>query len=178
MSLPAEKLPSAQQRGVTYGAGQQTDSSQSRHLILIDQMIAWQIANPGKPWTECSRALGLTATWCRMVASTDAFRARYAEVRDDVIKEIGLLGLKEKIAAAADIALDRLAEKLAVAESTGDLTDAAEMLLKAHYGDGGSRSQSSPVTVQVNTTILEARERIMSGHVVSLSPLPAEEVKP
>lgn len=176
MATPAEHLPAPapapSHSGVTFGSGQVTDATASRHLILIDQMIAWQIANPGKPWTQCAQALGLSALWCRMVASSDAFKARYAECKDGIIKEIGLLGLKERIAAAAEVAVERLAEKASVCDSMGELTDAAEVLLKAHYGDSKSPG-ASPVSLTVNNTILAARDRIMAGPVPA-PPAPIE----
>src|SRR5688572_18721409 len=95
-TLPAlpESPPPQGGRGFTHdNPDKNTDCVQARQMVLIDQMIAWQIANPGKKWTQCAQALGVSILWCRMMASTDAFKARYSEVKDSIIREIGLLGL-------------------------------------------------------------------------------------
>lgn len=145
-------------------------------MVLIDQMIAWQIANPGKPWTQAAAAFGVSTMWLRMMASTDAFRARYSQVSNDVIREVGLLGLKEKIAAAAELAVERLADKIQTTESLADLKDATEMLLDRHYGDGGA---VAPAALTINQQIiLEARNQITGGGapVPSIEP-PKEDPK-
>lgn len=153
------------------------ESTHARHMVLIDQMIAWQVANPGKPWTHAAPALGVSVMWLRMMASTDSYRARYAEVSDTVIREVGLLGLKEKIAAAAELAVERLAEKVAVSESLSDIKDAAEMLLDRHYGGGGEAQAPKHLTIN-QQIILEAKEQITRGAnavVVLPAPAPTQE---
>jgi hypothetical protein len=152
------------QRGTNTGVTKDLegrDSTNSRHMILIDQMIAWSIANPGKPWSQCAVALGLSTLWVRTVASTDAFRARYSQIKDDLIQECGLSTLKDKINAAAEIGVERLAAKLEVAESMSDITDATEMLLGQVYGSGKTPAPSQTITVN-QAVILEGRDAIVN----------------
>lgn len=147
----------------------------ARHMVLIDAMINWSIANPGKNWTECARAINMGALWVRTVASTDAFRARWAQVRNDLLQEVGIATLRDKVSAAAEMAIERLAEKIPVCESMGELSDTAEMLLNATYGKGGSNQPAGPQHVTVQTSIiLEGRRRIIEGSPASETPSPVE----
>jgi hypothetical protein len=137
-------------------------------MVLIDQLIAWSIGNPGKPWTNAAAAFKLSNIFVRAVVASDAFRARYQEVRDRTLQEVGIFTLKEKIAAAADIAIERLAEKVVLTESMSDLTDATEMLLSHTYGKpggGGSGvgigSPASVQYIQVHQAIIDGRNSIL-----------------
>lgn len=175
---PARRL--GEHGGVTKG-GVEMDATSARHMVLIDQMIAWQIANPGKPWSHCAQAMGLTPLWCRMVASTDAFRARYAEVAPELIEQIGLVPLKAKMSAVAEMALERLAEKIPLTESLGDLTDATEMLIQGIYGkQGGSGDAPAPTSLTLNQQIILEQGARLQGLEVAPAPapaLPSEEPK-
>lgn len=133
---------------------------QAKQMVLIDQMIAYQLANPGKPWTACAAALGVSTLWCRMMASSDAYKARYAQVSDKVITDVGLFGLKEKIAAAAELAVERMAEKIAVSESLGDLRDATELLLEHQFGGKGPGTPAPAVVNIQQSLILQGRDQI------------------
>lgn len=133
---------------------------QAKQMALIDQMILWQMANPGKPWTQCAQIMDVSANWCRLVASSDAYKARYAQASDKALKEIGMFGISERLKVATEVALDRLADKLAVSESIGDITDATEVLLKGQFF-----GKEPPAQTHVHVhqdIIMQGREAIVS----------------
>jgi hypothetical protein len=139
-------------------------SVENKHMLLIDQMISWQVANPGQPYTKMAAALGLSTLWCRRVASTDAYKVRAAEQSDVVFREIGIMGLKERITEAANAAVERMAQKIEFAESLPEITDAAEVLFDAHYKLAGVGGGDGPRTVNVQTNvILQGRDAMLSG---------------
>lgn len=172
----AAAAPPVKAHGVTYGQGTETNSVHTKHLALIDAMISWSIANPGQPWTKCAGILGVSVAWCRMVASSDAFRARYSDVRDDLLQQCGILTLRDKINGALEVTIDRITEKAAVSESMGDLTDAAEVLLDAVYGKSGAGGGAvAPANVTVNAqVILQARDGIINREPGSARAVEAE----
>lgn len=158
----AAAVPTSRPHGVTRDL-ESMSAVESRHMMLIDQMIAWGLANPGKPWTECARALGVSTLWARMVASSDAFKARYSGIRSDLIQQCGIATLKDKINAATEVVIERIAEKAVVSDSMEDLTDAAEVLLGATYGKGGAAGTTINATVQINADVIrEARAAIIA----------------
>lgn len=150
----------------------------SRHMSLIDSMIAWAIANPGQPFTRMAMALGgPTALTLRQIASTDAYKARLREVAPEVLEAVGIAPLKAKIEAAAAIAIDRLSEKLATADSVSEIVDATEVLLSGIYGKGQGAAQLAAANapsqnIQVNATILMGREMILGGQAPNPPPEP------
>lgn len=146
---------------------------QAKQMALIDQMILWQMANPGKPWTQCAQVMQVSANWCRLVASSDAYKARYAAASDKALKEIGMFGISERLKVATEVALERITEKIATSESLGDITDATEVLLKGQFG-GGPQAPGPQTHVHVHQDV------IMQGRTALTSPRPAidaEEVK-
>lgn len=168
----AAVTPPTPRYGVTRGL-EDMSAVNARHLVLIDAMISWAIANPGKRWTDCAKQLNVSTLWCRKVASTDAFRARYAEVKDKVIEQIGLPTLRDKINYTLETVIERIAEKAETSESMGDLTDAAEVLLKGAYG--GLAAGPAPATVQIQTNvILEARGEILSRNATQPAAIEAQ----
>jgi hypothetical protein len=146
---------------------------ESRHMILIDKMIMWQLMNPGKPWTQFAAAEGLSVMWCRMVASADAFKARYAEQSEKLMLSVGLYSVKEKVRAAAEATLERIVEKVPLAESLEDLTDAAEVLLDAHYKlEGANPAPARDITIN-QQIIMDGKAALEAGRKDS-SPPPIE----
>ena len=157
------------------------DAVVSRHMVLIDQLINWSVVNPGKPWSHAAAAFQLSNLFVRTVVSTDAFRARYAELSGKILEGAGIMTLKDKINAAAEIGVERLAAKLEVAESVEQITDATEMLLGQIYGSpgkaGGAGPSVSSVTVNVQQTIRDARDKLLSGATIDVLPTPEPAVQ-
>lgn len=163
--LPQELPKPAPIPGFAPGGVQSTGPAAigTRHMILIDQIIAWSIANPGKPWSVCATQLGVNKLFISKMVNSDTFRERYLQVRDRTLEEVGILSLKDKIAAAADVGIERIAEKLAVTESMSDLVDATEMLLNRTYGvvpQGGGASPA--MSLSITNAILDGRSQMMT----------------
>lgn len=140
----------------------------ARHMILIDQLIAWAIAHPGKGWRLAAQALGLSSIFVRNVVSSDAFRARYAQVQNRTIEELGIIPLRDKIAIAADMAVERIAEKVETMESAEDLIDAADLLLSHALGKpGATPGVQTPAgnTFIIQQAIMDGRAAILGGAV-------------
>jgi hypothetical protein len=165
-SLPPLPAPSAG-RGIAinHQQGDGMDALSQKHMILIDAIINWAIANPGRPWTQCATALQFTPTWVRMVVNTDAFKARYAQMAPELLRQVGVASLKDRINAAAEVVIERIAEKAIVSESLGDLTDAAEVLLTAQFGKGNAAGGNpSPVNLTINQQIINSeRDNLLQG---------------
>jgi hypothetical protein len=161
---PTDAPAAAPTRSVGFTANMEgLQAVQAKQMALIDQMILWQMANPGKPWTDCARVMEVSANWCRLVASSDAYKARYAAASDTAFREIGMFGISERLKVATEVALDRLADKLAVSESLGDITDATEVLLKGQFG-GGAQAPSSQTHIHVHQDV------IMQGRAALTAP--------
>jgi len=132
-----------------------------KHTMLLDQLINWSLANPGKPWGDAAVSFGINANWIRRLVSTDAFRARYQEAAGEVMTQVGIASLKEKVALAADLAVERLMEKIPLTDSIGQLSDTADMLLGHVYGKDIAPAPSQHVVV-LQQTILAGRGEIVN----------------
>lgn len=170
----AEALPVVRERGRPPGTvgttgvvgladGESFTALREKQMILIDQLINWMLANPGRPFTEASKILGFSATWLRTVASSDSFRQRLAEKQKDFDTQLMIPALADKLRGVAKLAVERL--ELAI-ETSGDpefLLDASEMLLKTQGMIGaGPATPGTPAgpTFQVdNMTLVIAEER-------------------
>lgn len=136
-----------------------------KHMVFIDSLIAWMTANPGKPITLAARHLGVGVIFARAIAASDAFRNRYEEVRNETLREAGIIPLRDKILVAADMAVERLAERIPEIESTSDLVDVTETLLAQAYGKPQAQAPVAQPPQQVNVTvqaaILAGRSRLL-----------------
>lgn len=163
-AAPQEVLPA---RGMTSG-DIENDAVVSRHMVLLDAIIAWSIANPGKPWSQCAAALKFSAPFVYKVVSTDSFRARYQHKSGLILEETGIASLRDKINAAANMAIERLIEKIPGTESVGELRETADVLLDRIYGPvgaGAGQTPSGPTTVVVPITAIihQERDRLLAG---------------
>lgn len=78
-----------------------------------DAMIDVLIAEPGISNNELAARFGYTAPWCSMIKSSDAFKARLAARRAELIDPVLAVTLQDKVAAVTERAVEVLAEKLA-----------------------------------------------------------------
>lgn len=104
-----------------------------------DAMIDLIIANPAISNNELAVSFGYTPAWCSMIKGSDAFRARLAARRAELVDPQITLSLEEKIRGVSERAVEVLAEKLtapAVAISDQLAIRAAEFGAKA-LGVGG-----------------------------------------
>ena len=89
-----------------------------------DAMIDLIIANPMLSQGEIAKHFGYTQAWLSRVTNSDAFLARLAQRKEELIDPTLVLGIEEKMRALAQKSLDVVLDKLT-------LTNSAELGLKA-----------------------------------------------
>lgn len=89
-----------------------------------DAMIDLIITNPAISQNAIAKHFGYSPAWVSRVFNSDAFQARLAVRKSDIIDPTIVLSMDEKLRALADQSLDILATKMA-------LTQSAEMAFKA-----------------------------------------------
>lgn len=118
-----------------------------------DAMIDLIIAQPSISNGELAARFGYTAAWCSMIKGSDAFRARLAARRAELVDPQITLSLEEKINGIAHRATEVIAEKLSgPAASIDDRTAlrAAEFAAKA-LGVGGNAAPTAAAPDHLET---------------------------
>lgn len=77
-----------------------------------DGMIDLIIANPGISQNDIAAMVGYTASWVATIMASDAFQARLAERRDQIIDPLLKATVEEKFKGMVSRSLEILAEKL------------------------------------------------------------------
>lgn len=96
-----------------------------------DAMIDLLIANPAISQGEIAKEFGYTQAWISRVMNSDAFLARLAERKRDLVDPAIAFSLDEKFRALADQSLDIIQEKLAVTRNPDTALKALELAGKA-----------------------------------------------
>lgn len=131
---------------------QGTESAQfavARVSYTHDAMIDLLIANPAISQNEIAKHFGYSAPWVSRIRNSDAFLARLAERKADIVDPSIIASVDEKLRAVAsrswDIVLDKLNEFT-------PLADAVEIAEKATKALGyGARQQN--LNVQQNFVV-------------------------
>lgn len=110
-----------------------------------EAILQFMIANPAAPLGLVAAHFGYTQPWLSTLIHSDAFQAQLRRRQNEVFGEVVIAELKDKIVGAAHIAIDKLAEKVEVANDIRDVTDAAEMLLKS-LGYGAPKAVPAQVS--------------------------------
>jgi len=115
-----------------------------------DAMIDLIIANPAISQNELAKHFGYSAAWVSRVRNSDAFLARLAERKGDIVDPSIIATVEEKIRAVADRAWDTVLTKLDMGTATFDqaLTAADKASKALGYG---ARQQN--VNVQQNFVV-------------------------
>lgn len=115
------------------------------HDALIDLMIA----NPAIKQGELAAHFGYTQAWISRIVNSDAFNARLAARKTELVDPSILLSVEEKFNALVNTSLDILQEKLELTRSPELAMRTAELSTKAlGYG---ARQQN--VNVQQNFVV-------------------------
>lgn len=131
-----------------------------------DAMIDLIIARPKISKTQIAEVFGFTVPWVSQVTNCDAFRARLAERKSELVDPSIVASVDERLRAIADVSLMKLQEKLedpTKVHSDEFLHKTAELALKASgYGarqqGGGATSVQVGVVVQVPARAGTAKE--------------------
>lgn len=93
-----------------------------------EAVMDWLVLNPDRSLRECADHFGYTQPWLSTLIHSDIFQAKLAERRLEVNARIAA-SIPEKLTAVADIALDKLAEKVSASEDPDFILDAADRAL-------------------------------------------------
>ena len=114
-----------------------------------DAMIDLIIADPSISQGKIAQHFGYTQVWVSRIFNSDAFQARLAQRKADIIDPALTLTIEEKLKALADKSLDVVLEKLTATGSPDLAIKALEITSKAlGYG---ARQQN--VTLQQNFVV-------------------------
>jgi hypothetical protein len=92
------------------------------HEAVIDFMIARPECTQG----QIAKQFGFSETWVSLMVNSDAFKARYAERKSELVDPMLIESLETRFKAVAQVSLDKMLEKL-----TGPLGVSDDFLLKS-----------------------------------------------
>ena len=121
-----------------------------------DAMIDCLIENPGISQTELAALFGYTGAWISRVVNSDAFLARLAERKCDLVDPAIALTLDEKFRSLASQSLDIIQEKLSLTKNMDSAMKALELSAKA-LGYGARQQNLNVQQNFVVTTALDVR---------------------
>ncbi len=150
-----------------------------------EQILNWMVLNPELSMRHCADHFGYTQSWLSTLVRSDLFQAALRERQIMVASRVAA-SIPAKLAAVADVALDKLGEMVEKSEDPEFILDAADKALhRMGYAPQSSRNPAgSPSTfgpgavVQQNNVFIgqadlaEARALMQSSAAV-LSPLAA-----
>lgn len=114
-----------------------------------DAMIDLIIANPGISQGSLAKHFGYTGPWISRIFNSDAFQARLAQRKQDLVDPTIMATLDEKMVALAHQSMDIVAEKLALTQNPDTAFKVLELTTKSlGYG---ARQQN--VAVQQNFVV-------------------------
>lgn len=125
-----------------------------------EAILNWLVLNPHKSLRECADTMGFTQPWLSTVIHSDIFQMALRERQMNVANRVAA-SIPERLQAVADVALDKLAEKVADSEDPDFILDAADKVLHrmgyapaSARNPAGSPAQGQPQFQQNNTFIL------------------------
>ena len=149
-----------------------------------EALIGWMIANPHRNLRDAAAYFDYTQAWLSSIIHSDLFQAKLAERQNEVFALIAQ-DIPSKLAAATDVALEKLALKLEETEDAKFLLDSADKLLhRMGYAPASARnpvgSGAGAAVTQNNTFIIgsgdlaaarqlqrDMAERLEESHAIS-----------
>jgi len=116
---------------------------------IMEEMVDILLAYPMMSRSELAQRVGYSANWVSIVINSDAFQAKLAERRNELVNPVLALSLEEKYKGLVDMSLDIVAEKLAESNNPALALQALEIGNKA-LGLGQQKGQN---LVQANFVI-------------------------
>jgi hypothetical protein len=117
-----------------------------------DAMIDLIIARPAISNNELAAVFGYTAAWCSMIKSSDAFKARLAARRAEVVDPTLSLSLEERIRGITERAVEVIADKL---QAPSEFVPDALALRAAEFGAKALAIGAAPPQATVNPNHLK-----------------------
>lgn len=103
----------------------------SRVKYTHDAMIDLMIAKPDITQNQLAAHFGYTPPWVSRIVNSDAFQARLAQRKGDIVDPALTLSIEEKLKALADKSLNVILDKLTLSENPDLATKALELTTKA-----------------------------------------------
>lgn len=114
-----------------------------------DAMIDMIIANPGVHQNALAKHFGYTAAWVSRIINSDAFQARLAVRKADIVDPSLVMSVEERLNTLADRSLTILHEKLELTQNPDMALKAADLSLRAlGYG-----ARQANVAIQQNFVV-------------------------
>lgn len=128
------------------------------HLAMVDMLVQ----NPWMSQNELAAAFGRTPAWISTIVTSDAFKQRLEERRDEVVDPEIRLTLKERFEALTVRSLQKLQERLEHQPSDGLLLKAADLGAKA-LGIGGNAPTPVLITSEERLASLANRLKALQN---------------
>lgn len=109
-----------------------------------DAMIDLVVTNPSMKQGELARHFGYTEAWVSRIFASDAFQARLAARKDELVNPVVTASVKERIEGLAMQSLEIIAEKLEATKNPDLALKAFELSTKA----AGYGARQEKVSVQ------------------------------
>lgn len=137
-----------------------------------DAMIDAMIENPAVHQNELAAKFGYTVPWVSRICNSDAFLARLAQRKADLVDPTIAASLEEKLRALASVSLDVVLEKVATVRNP-DLAMQAAKLSTTALGFGARQAN---VAIQQNFVVpLPMKAESAQAWGASYAPKPLEQ---
>ena len=126
-----------------------------------DGMIDYIIQNPGISGRELSLLSGYTQAWVSRVICSDAFQARLAARKDEMVTPGIAATIEERLKGMAMQSMDLLVEKLGAVDDDGESTADTATVIKAielSTKSLGYGARQTNVAIQNNLTVNTATD--------------------
>ena len=154
-----------------------------QHSMIMN----WLVLNPHRSQKECADHFGVTQAWLSTVINSDVFQAEFQQKLQNIHVRCAE-GIPEKLRVVADIALDKLADKISQSEDPDFILDAADKALhrmgyapssaRNGYGAGQGVQVNQQNVFMLSKEDLEAARGVMrnqglfQGQEAELVPIP------
>jgi hypothetical protein len=156
-----------------------------QHSMIMN----WLVLNPHRSQKECADHFGVTQAWLSTVINSDVFQAEFQQKLQNIHVRCAE-GIPEKLRVVADIALDKLADKISMSEDPEFILDAADKALhrmgyapasaRNGYGAGQGVQVNQQNVFMLSKEDLEQARGVMrnqglfQGQEAELVPVPAD----
>lgn len=122
------------------------DRPQVKSLSHTHEMVMnWLLQNPEKSNRECADFFNYTEAWLSSLIHSDAFQAKFRELKDEVFIAV-LQDVPTKLSAAADLAIDKITEDLSKSTDKEYNLDAFDKIMhRAGYAPMSKAQTVNPV---------------------------------
>lgn len=105
-----------------------------------EAVLNWMLLNPERSMRECADHFGYTQSWLSTLVRSDLFQLALKQRQIDIANRVAA-SIPAKLAAVADVALDKLGEMVEKSEDPDFILDAADKALhRMGYAPQSSRN--------------------------------------